>query len=62
MVTGGAGRVHAPLDLDSTEIFSGEVWRTVAGKLPKSISFMSGVTINNRVLIFGKKHIIFDPS
>ena len=50
MVTGGwAGSTR----LDSTEIFSDSVWRTVAGKLPYPMNYMSVTTINNRVLLFG---------
>ena len=50
MVTGGYG------DLDTTEIFSDNVWRTVAAKLQwygQSIA-----TINNRVLSFGKSLLL----
>ena len=51
MVTGGwqNGLDH----LDSTEIFSDSVWRTVAGKLPEPMNDLSVATINNRVLSFG---------
>merc|ERR1712110_1111254 len=50
MVTGGwTGSTR----LDSTEIFSDSVWRTVAGKLPDPMSHMSVATINTRVLSFG---------
>ena len=50
MVTGGQddGRL-----LDSTEIFSDNVWRTVAAKLPRPMDSMKGATTNNRVLVFG---------
>ena len=50
MVTGGgdlSGRI------DSTEIFSDNVWRTVAAKLPRTIKNFRMATINNRVLVFG---------
>ena len=54
MVTGGwsSGIRH-----DSTEIFSDNVWRTVAGKLPGGgVSALRIATINNQVLSFGKIH------
>ena len=49
MVTGGFGGAF----FDSTEIFSDNVWRTVAAKLPTSMSTLGVATINNRVLAFG---------
>ena len=49
MVTGGKDRE----ELDSTEIFSDGVWKTVAGKLPVTLQDMRVTTINNRVLLFG---------
>ena len=51
MVTGGW---DDSTRLDSTEIFSDNIWRTVAGKLPEASLELRGATINNRVLIFGK--------
>ena len=51
MVTGGYDRSTR---LDSTEIFSESVWRTVAGKLPDPMRFLRVATINNRVLSFGR--------
>ena len=51
MVTGGSS---GEATLDSTDIFSDNVWRTVAGKLPVAMYNMKVSTINNRVLIFGK--------
>ena len=50
MVTGG---FYAYGDLDSTEIFSDKVWRTVAAKLPVRMYDLRIATINNRVLSFG---------
>ena len=50
MVTGG---FYAYGDLDSTEIFGDNVWRTVAAKLPVPMYDIRRVTINNRVLSFG---------
>ena len=47
MVTGG----HR--EIDSTEIFSDNIWRTVAAKLPVLMYGLSAATINNRVLAFG---------
>ena len=56
MVTGGYdGSSH----FDSTEIFSDNVWRTVAAKLPHPM-YMTVATINNRVLAFGKYLVICD--
>ena len=50
MVTGGYdGSRH----LDSTEIFSDNVWRTVTAKLPAPMGSLTVATINNRVLAFG---------
>ena len=48
MVTGGSGP-----RLDSTEIFSDNVWRTVASKLPRPMQEFRAAMINNRVLAFG---------
>ena len=50
MVTGG---YTGTARLDSTEIFSDSVWRTVAGKLPDSMADLRVVTLNNMVLLFG---------
>ena len=51
MVTGGeAGGKR----IDSTEIFSDNIWRTVAAKLPAPMYNLRVATINNRVLAFGK--------
>ena len=50
MVTGGRSESH----LDSTEIYSDNRWRTVAGKLPVKMYDLRIVSINNRVLLFGK--------
>ena len=52
IVTGGSGKSTSGF-LDSTEIFSDNVWRTVAAKLPALMSDMRVATINNRVLSFG---------
>ena len=50
MVTGGYdGSSH----FDSTEIFSDNVWRSVAAKLPDKTYGLRVATINNRVLAFG---------
>ena len=46
MVTGGS---------DSTEIFSDNTWKTVAGTLPGPMYGLMAVTINNRVLLFGNR-------
>ena len=47
MVTGG----HR--EIDSTEIFSDNIWRTVAARLPAPMSEFRVATINNRLLAFG---------
>ena len=49
MVTGGYGGGY----LDSTEIFSDNVWRMVTAKLPSPMQGLRVATINNRVLAFG---------
>ena len=52
MVTGGhpgSGYNY----LDSTEIFSNNVWRTCTPKLPFPLAGHRVATINNRVLSFG---------
>ena len=51
MVTGGFGEITN--QLDSTEIFSDNVWRTVAARLPRPMSEFRVATINNRLLAFG---------
>ena len=51
MVTGGFNGDG----LDSTEIFSDNRWRTVAGSLPSRMHSLRVETINNRVLVFGRK-------
>ena len=53
MVIGG-GAPDGSGFLDSTEIYSDNVWRTIRQKLPIKMGMFSGVTINNRVLTFGK--------
>ena len=50
LVTGG--KIGSSL-LDSTEIFSDNVWRTLTAKLPVPMDNMEVATINNRVLLFG---------
>ena len=50
MVTGGVSRSG---HLDTTEIFSDNVWRTVAAELPVGISSLRMATVDNRVLLFG---------
>ena len=51
MVTGG---IFATGELDSTEIFSDNIWRTVIAKLPVPMFDLGVITMNNRVLSFGK--------
>ena len=53
MVTGGLGDWGGRSFLDSTEIFSDNVWRIVAAKLPRPMNSLRVATINNRVLAFG---------
>ena len=57
MVTGGYDGFSP---LDSTEIFSDNVWRTVASKLPTGFGIwgLSVATINNRVLCYGNLLLI----
>ena len=54
MVTGGYNQFTDPHYLDTTEIYSDDVWRIVAAKLPVGISSLRAVTIDQRVLLFGK--------
>ena len=51
MVTGGHDGSSI---LDSTEIFSDNVWRTVTAKLPFPMQSLTVATINNRVLVMGR--------
>ena len=57
LVTGGYSESSANFSaskiLDSTEIFSDNIWRTVTSKLPAPMYGLTIVTINNRVLSFG---------
>ena len=43
--------------LDSTEVFSDNVWRTLTAKLPVPMDNMEVATINNRVLLFGNSFL-----
>ena len=55
-----AGGYSGSAYMDTTEIFSYNVWRTVPAKLPASMgktSSMGVATINNRVLCFGNQCI-----
>ena len=49
--------------LDTTEVYSDGVWRTVHAKLnggtPVAIAFARLITFNNRVLLFGITDILF---
>ena len=56
MVTGG----HNGYSLDSTEIFSDNVWKTVTAQLPAPMYGLRVATINNRVLAFGSTIMGFD--
>ena len=47
--------MHPSVSLDTTEIYSDNVWRTVAGKLPVALYYSRAIDISNRVLLFGKK-------
>ena len=54
LVTGG--KIGSSL-LDSTEIFSNNVWRTLTAKLPVPMDNMEVATINNRLLLFGNSFL-----
>ena len=41
--------------LDTTEVFYGLNWITLTAKLPKAMYGHASVTVNNQVLIIGKK-------
>ena len=63
MVTGGYNEIISNTNskfkpLDTTEIFSNNVWKTVAGRLPSSIWSQKVATINNRVLCFGNSKFV----
>ena len=58
MVTGGYSATAPAGISDRAEIFSNNVWRIVAGKLPTAAKSLTGVTIDNRVLIFGNKSFL----
>ena len=51
LVTGGYD--YGSGYLDSTEIFSDNVWKTLTAKLPAPMGSMRTASINNRVLAFG---------
>ena len=56
MVTGGYDGPYVTGSssvLDSTEIFSDNVWKIAPAKLPIHLSSLKIATINNRVLSFG---------
>ena len=42
------------VSLDTTEIFSNNIWRIVTEKLPVPMQSLRIATINNRLLLFGK--------
>ena len=50
MVTGGDDSLTY---LDSTEIYDDNDWKTVAGKLPARMTYLSAKTIENTVYLFG---------
>ena len=50
IVTGGYDGSN---NLDSTEIYQDSVWRTVSGKLPVPMSYMSAATASGRTFLFG---------
>ena len=54
LVTGG---YDGSSFLDSTEIFSDNVWRTLTAKLPVPMDRMKVAPINNRVLLFGNSFL-----
>ena len=54
LVTGG---YDGSSFLDSTEIFSDNVWRTLTAKLPTPMDKMAVATINNRVVLFGNSFL-----
>ena len=57
MVMGGSTGMHPSVSLDTTEIYSDNVWRTAAGKLPVALYYSRAIDISNRVLLFGNKTI-----
>ena len=57
-MTGGYGSDYHYLD--STELYDSGAgtWTTAAAKLPSPMSDLRATNINDKVLIFGKKHFI----
>ena len=56
---GGSTGLDPSVSLDSTEIYSENVWRTAASKLPVALYYSRAIDISNRVLLFGKQKSIF---
>ena len=52
MVAGGFTAIYSSR-VDSTEILSDNVWRTVAAKLPFLMDSLRVAKVNNRILSFG---------
>ena len=47
MVAGGFGSILL------TEVYQDNDWRTVSGKLPRSIYAMEAAVINDKIILFG---------
>ena len=54
MVAGGA---H--IGIDDTEIFDGQAWRTVKGKLPLGLAAFQIINHGGKILLFGNKYKAF---
>lgn len=52
MVAGGAHK-------DDTEIFDGQAWRTVKGKLPLGLAAFQIINHGGKILLFGNKYKAF---
>ena len=52
MVAGGS-------HIDDTEIFDGQAWRTVKGKLPLGLAAFQIINHGGKILLFGNKYKAF---
>ena len=43
--------------LDTTEVYQDNEWRTVSGKLPRTLFGMAVATINDQIILFGICHL-----
>ena len=48
-----AGGYSGSTNLDTTEVYQDNDWRTVTGKLPRAIHAMEATVINDKIILFG---------